>query len=669
MLISLIGGIIFSFYYPLIFNPIIVIAAIIATCILVLTLVLFKRRSVLGFSTLFIVIFFLIGVFTSQNNYSIGKPTYFNHQQGHFLLVKIIEPTIEKENSFQCVIKVLQNDSSLSTGKSLIYLKKSNKSAHLRYGDKLIVKNNFNPIRRNKNPYEFDYKRYLKIHDIHHQAYFKDNQWRLHSSSEKSIYSFIHFLRKKLDSWLSESSLSTQNQKVAKALFLGEKEFLDESILKSFSSAGAMHVLAVSGLHVGIIMLILQFVFKPIKKIKGGQMLYTFLVISGVWFYALITGFSPSVIRASLMFSFIVFGMGLQRQNSVYQSIFVSAFIILILDPFSLFKVGFQLSYLAVLGIVFFQPIFYRAVYFKYKIFDYLWQITSVSIAAQLTTFPLGLYYFHQFPNLFLISNIIVIPLAGILLSFGFMYFIMHFITPIRIGLEYVMDLAFSILNNSVAWIEKIPNSILWGISIHWAEVFLIYALIISLALGYIQKLKKYLFFFLAGTLLLLLIQFGEQKHISKQFHLTCYNIKNDFALDIFKGPENTFISTESLLQNESKLLFHVKHHWFHNRGNKSPSHKISIDTLSNPLIAINANHTLYIVNATTNSFPITSHVILYKTTYIDQEILKSWAEHGTQLILHPDLSYKAAQFCKKTYPENLIFDMREEGAFQLNYR
>ena len=169
--------------------------------------------------------------------------------------------------------------------------------------------------------------------------------------------------------------------------------------------------------------------------------------------------------------------------------------------------------------------------------------------------------------------------------------------------------------------------------------------------------------------MLLLLIQFGEQKHISKQFHLTCYNIKNDFALDIFKGPENTFISTESLLQNESKLLFHVKHHWFHNRGNKSPSHKISIDTLSNPLIAINANHTLYIVNATTNSFPITSHVILYKTTYIDQEILKSWAEHGTQLILHPDLSYKAAQFCKKTYPENLIFDMREEGAFQLNYR
>ena len=628
-----------------------------------------KKRNNHIYNTLFAVIFFVIGVLSSYHSNSSRQPTYFFDELDLFYLVQIEDPPIEKINSFQILVSVLQNETKLSTGKALLYLKKSNLSAELKHGDKLIIRNKFNPILGNNNPFEFDYKRYLKIHNIHHQAYLIDHEWKYKSNTNTGIYSMILSLRKKLDGWLSNSMLSTRNKKVAKALFLGEKEFLDDSILKSFSSAGAMHVLAVSGLHVGIIMLILQFVCKPVKKIKNGNLIYTTIVISGVWFYALITGFSPSVIRAALMFSFIVFGMGLQRQNSIYQSIFVSAFLILIFNPFSLFKVGFQLSYLAVLGIVYFQPKIYKTLYFKYKIADYLWQITSVSIAAQIATFPLGLYYFHQFPNLFLISNIIVIPLAGILLSLGFIYFILHFISPVKVILEYLLDIAFSFLNSSVAWIEKIPNSILWGISIHWAEVIFIYALIASITFGFVKRSKRFIFLSLIGASLFLGLQFYEQHKISNQLQLVCYNIRKDFALDIFNGTENTFISTASIAEDESKLLFHIKHNWFHNRGNKAPAQNVNIESVENIIVRLGENKNLSIINSYKKPLPVTQYVILYQIDYLSPMALDAWIKNKTILILHPDLKRQVKHFCKENYPGALLYDIRKNGAFQLNYK
>ncbi|MDX1351038.1 MAG: ComEC/Rec2 family competence protein [Putridiphycobacter sp.] len=626
-----------------------------------------KDQTITSAITFFI--FLGVGLYTSQLNKTVTASNYFLNTPSKFYLVKSTNPPIEKPNSFQIHATILQSEHANTQGKALIYIEKSKNAKSISYGDILVVKNKFKPIKANGNPFEFDYKRYLRIHNINHQAYLKEKDWKLHKKAAIDLFGYIFLLRQTCDHWLESSSLSTQNKKVAKALLLGEKEFLDEATLKSFSSAGAMHVLAVSGLHVGIIMLILQFILKPIKRLKYGEFVHAIIVIFGVWFYALLTGFSPSVIRAALMFSFIVIGMGLQRQNSIYQSILVSAFIILIFDPFSLFKVGFQLSYLAVLGIVYFQPKIYRAFYFSSTIIDYIWQITSVSIAAQLATFPLGLYYFHQFPNLFFISNIIVIPLAGIILMLGFVYFILHFAQPLSYILEQVIDFCLTFLHKSVTLIENLPFAIIWGISIHWVEVFLIYFLILSFAFAFVRKSKALFFSFLGIGCLLLVFKGLEQQNNFEQRHFVCYNIKNDFALDVFQGPDNTFISTPALLTNESKLLFHVKHFWYHKRGSKSPYRIINIENLKNPIIKLSTNETVCIINKSANQYPLSNYIILYKVDYIDKKVLNAWKSHSARLILHADLHWKLKNYCQMNYPKELLFNQSEKGAFELSYK
>ena len=184
---------------------------------------------------------------------------------------------------------------------------------------------------------------------------------------------------------------------------------------------------------------------------------------------------SSSVLRAAVMFSFVIVGKELERENSVYQSIMVSAFILILIEPFVIFQVGFQLSYLAVLGIVFLQPKIYNLFYTKYFLLDKIWQISSVSIAAQLATFPLGLYYFHQFPNFFMISNLIVILLAFAILIAGMVYFAFFWLPGVNYICFTVLEGLLTFLNKGVKWVEELPHSIYWGVSIHWFEVFWLY--------------------------------------------------------------------------------------------------------------------------------------------------------------------------------------------------
>ena len=206
--------------------------------------------------------------------------------------------------------------------------------------------------------------------------------------------------------------------KVASALLLGYRENLDKELVKSYASAGAMHVLAVSGLHVGILYLLLTRIFsflKKVKKVKNGKFILTILIVSFLWFYAIMTGLSASVMRATTMFSFIVIGNELlNRKTSIYNTLAVSAIILMIINPFIVYQVGFQLSYVAVVGIVYLQPKLNRLFYSRYKLVRGVWAITCVSLAAQIATFPLSLHYFHQFSTYFFISNLIVIPASSL---------------------------------------------------------------------------------------------------------------------------------------------------------------------------------------------------------------------------------------------------------------
>jgi competence protein ComEC len=296
------------------------------------------------------------------------------------------------------------------------------------------------------------------------------------------------------------------------------------------------------------------------RKLRVAQ---TFIVIISIWLYACLTGLSPSVMRAATMFSMIAGGKAFKQQPDIYNIIGASALVLMIYDPYMMTEVGFKLSYLAVIGIVYLQPLISSWLIFKNKIANWFWSISAVSIAAQATTFPLGLLYFHQFPNLFLVSNLVVIPTGYLLIISG----ITMFATQVVYPLQWIAGNTFYWfsywLNKFIFALDNIPYSILQGISITGLEAILIYILIYLFA-SLIKELRpKNLFWFLGIFLLLVSWNSYEYYTQQKQEYFTVYSIKGKHAIAVTRGNIIYRNLDAGLLTNTSSMLFHIRHHWW----------------------------------------------------------------------------------------------------------
>lgn len=599
-------------------------------------------------------VFFGMGVSQSFYHNDLNASNYLiQDDQASNYLLEIIEPPQEKERSVKVVGELRQDANRRGVGKVLLYLEKDSAAHELKYGDLVEVNVAFNGIQQNKNPHEFNYKRYLKIHNIFHQGYVQKERWKLVGNEGNSIMSHIYSIRQYCERAIDSSSMGDQNKMVAQALLLGQKDRLDKNTLRSYSSAGAMHVLAVSGLHVGIVMLIVGFLIRPIKKLKHGQLMYLLIVLSALWFYAILTGLSPSVLRSAIMFSFVVIGLEMQRSTSIYQSLMVSAFLLMIIDPWVIFQVGFQLSYLAVLGIVYLQPKIYGSWYVSNKILDGVWKITAVSLAAQLATFPLGLYYFHQFPNLFLISNLIVIPLAFVLLVSGIAFLTFSWVPYLSDMILLVFDFLLSVLNKGVEWIEGLPHSIYWGISIHWYEVFWIYLILIGVVVGWRKRVKAIRVLAFASCLGLFVNWYVENKMIAQENKVFVYNIKDELAIDVFYGCQNRFYSTPELLEDQEKLLFHVMHNWFYRSGEEVPTEHVNINNLSR-LTCGNLNVVVIGQDAEMDKFSNSDVVVLHGLNYLSETQLKSLKESKCQVVAGPKVGNRLKDLLATELKERL---------------
>lgn len=324
-----------------------------------------------------------------------------------------------------------------------------------------------------------------------------------------------------------------------------------------------MHVLSVSGLHVAIVYIVFSWLLFFLDKVKHGNIIKATLLILFLWFYAALTGLSPSVLRSAAMFSFIVVAKAFNRHTNIYNTLAASAFLLLIIDPYLIMDVGFQLSYLAVIGIVFIQPKIYDWFDIDNRILDEVWKITTVSIAAQIATFPLGLLYFHQFPNYFLLSNFIVIPVSTLIIYTGIALFVFAKISVAAIYLAMGFNCCVWFLNASVKTMEQWPCALLKGISITGFETALIYLLII-LFFYYFNKQK---FNYLAGafciTITILCSQIIEQHQQFEQKKLIVYNIPKTNAIDFIDAKSNVLLTNKTFATNERGLLFHVKHNWW----------------------------------------------------------------------------------------------------------
>lgn len=630
------------------------------------------KFSTVLFEILLFVVFFFLGGFVADIHNSSSNQNYFAKVEGYQneYCAKILEVPEEKEKSVKAVVEIMLVNDIQTCGKALVYFEKDSSALNLKYGDLLIFQGNFSDIKSNGNPKEFDYQRYLRIHNIQNQAYLRSSSWVTVGNDAHTWLTAVYDLRQYFADLLQNSNMKPKNSMVASALLLGQKEYLDKDVLRSYSSAGAMHVLAVSGLHVGIIMLILQFIISPIKRVKHGKKIFVLMVLFGIWFYALITGLSPSVLRAAVMFTFIVVGQELERETNIYQSILVSAFILILIEPYIIFQVGFQLSYLAVLGIVFLQPKIVNLIFVKNKLLHKAWQISAVSIAAQIATFPLGLYYFHQFPNFFLLSNLLVIPLAFFILILGIAFFVFHLVPFLSDLLLFLFDSLLSILNWGVMWVEELPYSIMWGISITWYEVFILYLTIFFAAIAFIKRKTNFLIYSLVGMIVFISFSVYEKWELDSENVMYVYNINDEVAIDVFYGRNNQFYSSQDLIENEEKLLFHVKHNWFYRTGQEDPTEWINLN--ESEVIQF-GNNQLFMMDDTfleneSLEIPKTNFVLLHHLTFIPEEILRHFISEQTQVILGPKIKYKVKKFITLILPLEQIHDLSETGAFEFYF-
>jgi competence protein ComEC len=345
---------------------------------------------------------------------------------------------------------------------------------------------------------------------------------------------------------------------IAKALTLGIKDELDNELRNAYASAGAMHVLAVSGLHVGIIFLIISTVLKKWRNHKTGRYLFAIVNISILWSYAFITGLSPSVQRAAMMFSFIILAQAMRRQTNIYNTLAASAFVLLSINPFLLFSVGFQLSYLAVLGIVFFQPKLYGLLQFKFLLWDKIWAITCVSIAAQLATAPLGLLYFHQFPTYFFLSNLVVIPAAFVILNSSLFLLIISFWEWAAEWIGLVIDHFIQAINFLVFGLDYLPKSTIDGIYINTLESWLIYFAIFFVALFIAEKRLNYLKITVLSLFLMSSSICWRQFQNFQDKKLIVYDTGKHHAIAIRNGFSQYLKVEEDLVQDKNKLRFHI---------------------------------------------------------------------------------------------------------------
>ncbi len=442
-------------------------------------------------------IFLLAGYATPGVRYYSGSNSCFSDSTDYYLAT-VVKYEGRKGNNERYIFKVDQVNSKNTWVKAkqriMVNLQTEEMHSSFPLHWKLIVKGHPRPIDPPLYSSSFNYKKYLARKNIHYQQHIKPNEISVFKKSQITSFHFqISSLHKRLKDKLKIVIPEQKERNIALAMLLGDKSEIDQDVRDAYGAAGVAHILAVSGLHTGIVFLIVSMLFSPLKRNRSFSWLYYIIVLTSIWFYALLTGLSPSVTRASLMLSFVLVGLLIKGKYQVVNSVAASAFFILLIQPWLIFSVSFQLSYLAVFGIVLLYPKLHRIIVPPEKITGYIWKIICVSIAAQIATFPLVIYYFHQFSPFFIASNILIIPATVFIISLGMIILTIDVIGFSILFLNTLLEKALYFTNQIVFKIESLPGSHMDNLYLNFSNMLLLYFFVSIVVLNIYFHSKKFL--------------------------------------------------------------------------------------------------------------------------------------------------------------------------------
>lgn len=495
----------------------------------------FLQKNYFGIATF--LLSFSIGLLTHSLHF---EPGFKNHYS-HFLSESnTIQGTVSerlKPNAFaeKYYFKVTKINGKNTFGTILLNVPKKETKKQFHSGDKIMIKGDLQPIVKSFNPYQFDYSAYLEKQQVYHQVYLKSGN----HTQNGTIFNFDYYVEKYRNSLLNSFNIhhfSTETGNVIRALLLGQRQDMDAQTNENYTNAGVIHILAISGLHIAILYAMLLFFIKPLQRFRNGKLLQFIVILGFLWLFAILSGLSASVVRSVVMFSFVSFGLFLNRSGNIYNILAVSMLVILLFRPNFLFDVGFQLSYIAVFSIVWLQPFYKSFKPSRFGFVNYFIDILTLSFVAQIGVLPLSLYYFNQVPLLFFLANLVVIPLSSFVLILGIIVLIFNFIAPgFALVLGKLLSFSIEIMNQYIAWIASFKDFIIKDIPFSFTLLLVSYLALIAFILWLYEKQFLRLIFFLFTVITLqlsLLITFSQTKK------------ENEFI--IFNNKKSTLITEKN---------------------------------------------------------------------------------------------------------------------------
>jgi competence protein ComEC len=494
-----------------------------------------------------------------------NNKAWFGHQQSgtKALLLTLQEPLMEKPASWKALATVEQvytsKEAQPAAGQLIIYFKKDSLPEGLGYGSRLLLTKPLQRIRHSGNPGAFDYSRHCLFQGITYQVYLVPDDYRvLPQRKTSALKAFLFHSRQAIIRVLQTHIKGEKEQGLAEALLIGYKEDLDKMLLLSYANTGVVHVIAISGLHVGLIYWLLLGLTRPLKR-KGFLWMRLLVLLTGLWLFGLLAGAGASVMRSVVMFSFLAGAEVLGRRTSVFNTLALSALLLLCYNPFWLWDVGFQLSYAAVASILLFYRPISSWVVFPNRAVDFVWKLNAVTLSAQVFTTPLSLYHFHQFPNLFLLTNLVAVPLSSLILLGELLLCALALVPPAATALGKVLSGMIGYLNTYITQMDTVSFAVWSGLSISVVQTLLLMGAIAAVAVWWLQGRKSTLPVAAAFVVLFLMLRTYSFLQAERQQKLIVYQVPKHRAIDVIEGRQYQFIGDAAVQEDHLLRNYHLQ--------------------------------------------------------------------------------------------------------------
>jgi competence protein ComEC len=514
--------------------------------------VLFFKKALYIISVnvfLFVLAFESCYLYNDKNNSNHYTNYLSSHSQSFIATVDEVPVISDKFIKLSAKINTIEfeNKWHYTEGRTIVYIKQDS-TTKFEVGNKLFINSKFSYLNEPKNPNEFNYKEFLESKNVFHTVFAESKNISVISNNNFQFSQIGTYIKAQLVSILRDSGLSQEAFSICSALLVGYDDEIDTEVMQSFSHSGTLHILSVSGMHTGVLYAVLIFLFSLIDKYDKYKKIKFVFVMFGLWLFVLVTGLSPSILRAALMLSLVLVGKTFYKQGNSYNTLLLSAFLLLLYNPYLIKDVGFLLSYCAVFGIMYLYPILQKLYFFENKILQTTWSGVIMSVSATVFTLPISLYFFHQFPIWFVFSNMIIIPISFLIMGAAALFLVFYKVAVINHILVYIINGSTSVM----MWFAQLTDNPNYGFIdfISFSKIDFCFLTIFILLCLMILSTKSYKQVLALCLLVITWLSFSiiDNYSDSKQKELVVFHIKNKsvFALRVGHSVYGNFNSIQN---------------------------------------------------------------------------------------------------------------------------